>query len=221
MEQVTCVVGQMGFNRRFVRLNRAETAVQEVERDAIAWHIEKFGQGGGGQPAMNAQFATWFDQAVDGDDGGDLVQGNAGAKMPDETSQEMIEAEELPGGQADMNIAEAARVGPNDGVGVDGDAADGPARTLRRFIADFLHEQGKPSRIRQPLGDVKPIGRAKVIKPAEIANGPLADRTVGGTRGFDEGKIGVSLVAAALFDSAEKHGMIPRRAVGTQGGRQL
>ena len=91
----------------------------------------------------------------------------------------------------------------------------------RRPIADLLHEQRQPGGIRKALGDAEPIRRAKVIQPAEVANGALADGARGCARGFGEGVVGVSAALPMLSDAAEEHGHGPDRQPGRRGQCRL
>src|SRR6516225_4751514 len=113
-----------------------QAAIQGVETDAAAGDAEEFGQGGGRQPAEGAAFAARFDEAADGDQGGEGGQRHARAGAGQEAFEEALEAEQLPGAKANVNVAEAARVAPGDRAGIDHGTSDGTAGVPRRPIAD-------------------------------------------------------------------------------------
>ena len=171
-EQVAAALDQVLFNGLLVTSDFAETTIEQVEMQSVAGHAEQFGQGGRGPPAKDAEFAARLDQAIDGDQGGDQRQRHPRAAAANETLQQSIEAEQLPGTQADVDIAEAPRIGPGNGMRIKRDATDGTVG-WRRSIADFLLEQGKPGGIGQPFGNAEPIGRSQVVEAAEIADGAL------------------------------------------------
>ena len=158
---------------------------------------EQFGQGRVGGPAEDAQLTFGIDQAVDGDEGGDLIQRHAGAEASDQALQEAVEAEQSPGGQADVDVAEASRVGPGDGVGIDDEAADGSGGRRGR-VSDFVHEAGQPGGIGQAFGDAEPVGRTQAVEASEVTDGALLDGAVGRAHGLHEGVVGVDLRPGAF-----------------------
>src|SRR5271169_5961544 len=117
MKEIAPLLGQMVFDGAFMGFDQAEAAIKMVERQAGNWEIQKFGQGGTRQPAMNATFAAWLDQTIDGDKGGDRGHGHMSATVAEQTLEEAVETKVLPSAEGDIDIAEAARVGPGDGIG--------------------------------------------------------------------------------------------------------
>src|SRR5271170_4817656 len=116
MKEVASLLGQMVFDGALMRFDQTEAAIEMVERQARRREIQKFGQGGAWLPMMNATFATWIDQTIDGDEGGDREHGDVSTTVAEQPLEKPIEAEVLPGAEGDVDIAEATRVGPGDRV---------------------------------------------------------------------------------------------------------
>ena len=124
VEQIAAPLGQVVFDGPLVGFDEAETAIQMVERQSRVMQIEQLGQGGARYPGVNAAFAARIDQAVDGDEGGDLGHGHARGHASQQSLQEAVEAEILPGAEADVDVAEPAGMPPGNRRGQDLDGGD-------------------------------------------------------------------------------------------------
>ena len=57
---------------------------------------------------MDAPFAAWLDQAIDGDDGGDDGHRHVSATVAQSTFEEAGQPQILPGAEGDVDVTEAA-----------------------------------------------------------------------------------------------------------------
>jgi hypothetical protein len=198
VKQIACLLGEVVLDGLLVGFDEAEAAVQMVERQAGQAEVEEFGQGRAGYPGVDAAFAAGIDQAVDGNEGGDVSHGHAGGDGSQETLQQAVEAEVLPGAESNVDVAEPTGMPPGNGSRDDLDGGDRARAGRRRHITDLLLEAWQPSGIGQTFGNAQPVRRSQVVEPPEVADGALTDGAGGGAYGLHQGEVGVSTPVSRL-----------------------
>src|ERR1022692_5292323 len=86
----------MVFDGTLMGFDQTEAVIKMVERQAGDWEIQEFGQSGAWHPAMDATFAAWLDQAIDGDESGNHGHQHMIATMSQQTLEEAVESQVLP-----------------------------------------------------------------------------------------------------------------------------
>lgn len=201
-EQFPIAGAQVLFQRGLVREEPVEAAVEPVGVHLGGVHPEEIVQGRAPVPAgLDGEFAPGGAEPVDGEEGRDPGPGDIGRLAIQRRRPEGVEAQPLPEGPAEPDVAEGPGAGPADPVQADGDDLSVIGqRSARGEEGELLR---LPLRV-EDLDRLPPAGGGRTVELAEVADRPLAG-PIGGADGLHERPVGVGLPVLRPVIRAQEH----------------